>query len=41
LPTFLGGKADCDLFKNIGPWNPYGLEFYGSLEDIRKKNELI
>ncbi len=40
LPKFLGGSCDCGggddgcLRKNVGPWNPEGLEIYPS----KKKN---
>ena len=30
---------DHYLFKNIGPWNPKGLELFGSQEDIKQKND--
>ena len=29
LPNFLGGSGNDELEKNIGPWNPLGLEIYG------------
>ena len=36
LPDFLGGKAECHLERNIGPWNPEGKELYG----VKNKMEI-
>ncbi len=41
LPMFLGGKSDYDISRNMGPWNPLGLEIYGSKEDIEEKNRKL
>lgn len=41
MPSFFGGRAECDLNRNFGEWNPKGLELYGSKEDIKAKNEII
>jgi hypothetical protein len=38
---FLGGKSDYDISRNMGPWNPLGLEIYGSKEDIEEKNRKL
>jgi hypothetical protein len=40
LPDFLGGKCECDLGRNIGPWNPDGEELFGKDSMyLRKKLE--
>ena len=34
IPNFFGGRADSDLERNFGPWNPDGLEIFGLKKDI-------
>ena len=31
---------DC-LFRNFGPWNPKGLELFGSKAQMEEKNKII
>ena len=40
LPKSMGGTQEESILNlNKGPWNPEGLELFGSKADIQKKND--